>query len=135
MIRVQTAICAQSFAVDRVTNRLSLFNVLDAIQSQNFPVLIPEFVVVVLLTRELADPAQFDSEATFSLDDQVIARVPGQVGFQESVTSRHVIGLQSFPIAHPGQLQFRYSLPAGDPFVMSIAVTQPAAEAAGNPAA
>lgn len=123
-MKVQAAICAQGVAVDQLSNRLSLFNILETIQAQSFPVVLPELVFVVLLRREPEEPSQFDTEVQVLLGDLNIGKLSAQVDFKNSLTSRHIINFQPFLVQGPGEMRFLYRLPSGMETVATIPVIQ-----------
>lgn|SRR5208282_389727 len=123
-MRLQFAIASQSAAVDRFTNRLSLFNILEAIQSPRFPVFLPEAVVVFVLRREASDIEPFDAEITLTLGGNRIGQSRMRVTIGDSPHVRLIANFQNLPILAVGDLEFTIQLPNVEPIRTSIPVIQ-----------
>jgi|SRR6185437_6696152 len=123
-MKLQLAICAQGVSIDRLTNRLSIFNLLETIEAPRFPVFLPEVVFLVLLRREKDEPTQFDGEVVVMLDDVTIAKGTAHVDFENSLQNRQVITFQGFPVPNPGELKFQLTFPNLEPFFTTLPVVQ-----------
>lgn len=119
---VVTAILAQSVSIDQITNRLSVFNVIEGIQADRFPVVMQELVFVAVLRREGNDPARFNTTLTVQIDETPIGRADLIVDFEDKPNTRLVGTFQGMPITGPGRLQFIMALPNTDPVTLSIQV-------------
>jgi hypothetical protein len=51
-MRVQFALCAQSASVDRSSNRLSIFNVVDHFATSSLPIVIPAITFVSVIESD-----------------------------------------------------------------------------------
>jgi len=66
MLRLEYFVVAESHSVDQITNRVSIFNVLEEVQSPTFPVVIPQLVAVALWHAE-AEDIERDFQSTVRL--------------------------------------------------------------------
>lgn len=136
MMILQFAIVAQGVAVDRFTNRLSLFNVCERIEAPQFPIIIPELVFVIVLRREPADAAVFDSVLSIRLNETVIGQANLHIDFENSMSARQITNFQGLPVLSPGELQFSFNLANGNSARAAVPVVQtPAAPPQATPRA
>ena len=116
-METQLAILCQSVAVDRFTNRLSLFNIIERIEAPQFPVFLSESTFVILLRRETSEVNAFDGEITIHLRAGTettpvgVARL--RVDFENGTATRQIANFQGLPLMSPGILEFRMALPDG----------------------
>jgi hypothetical protein len=123
-MKVQLALLAQSASVDRFSNRLSVFNLIESLESPSFPIFIPEAVFVSVLRREEGDPTVSDATLSVHAGDSVVGRANVRIDFESSLHNRQVITFQGLPILKPEDLQFRLTIPDRLSFVLEIPVTQ-----------
>jgi hypothetical protein len=123
-MNVQFAILAQSVSVDRFTNRLSIFNVLDQIASPHFPVFLPELCFVVMLQRTANEPNTFDTVIRISNGEAVIGQANMHVDFQGQLVNRSVSNFQGLPIFNPGEIQVNFNFPNGESVGARLPVLQ-----------
>lgn len=110
MPRLEYFVVAESVSVDQTTNRVSVFNILEELQTANFPVIVPQMVAICgwnILPAEIGQ------------DYQVVIRIiaPGEAPRDQrtNFTARHVrqriftqvVGL---PLAREGELRFEVTL-------------------------
>lgn len=123
-MKLQFALVAQSVAVDRFTNRLSIFNVVERFESPYFPIMAMELVVVVVLTREPNEPETFDTTMYARLGEVVIGQSNLHVDFSGTPGTRLLTNLQGLPVMHPGELEFSFQLPNGEMVSATVPVVQ-----------
>lgn len=121
---VQFAILAQGIAVDRFSNRLSIFNVCESIDAPHFPILVPELAFVVVVRREPNDPVTFDTILNVQLGQMAVGQANLHIDFEASIMNRQVTNFQGLPIFMTGELQFSFNLPDGARFVTAVPVVQ-----------
>jgi len=101
--------CVESFAVDQLTNRLSLFHIFDEINAASFPILVPSMTVVVFWEAEASDlvdgPLNFD--IAISLDNDQLGKISGVFEMGGRSRGRHLATLNGVVIQKPGRLIFR----------------------------
>jgi hypothetical protein len=123
-MRVQFSIVSQSVAVDRFTNRLSLFNIVEAFQAPRFPLLIPEVVVVSFIRRDENEPNIFETDLVVNLNGNRIGMSHLNVNFEGRLYVRLIANFQNLPILAAGDLEFTIPLPNSEPIRTSIPVNQ-----------
>jgi hypothetical protein len=110
MATMEFFVVSEGVSVDKFTNQLSLFNVLEQAAGTDFPFVLPFIAAVSLWIREAGDDNR---------DFQCMLRVTLPNGRQREFTSnftfnarRHRViqRLQGFPIDKPGVLRFEVLL-------------------------
>ncbi len=51
-MKLEFLLCAELASVDKSTNRLSIFNIMDELSTPSFPSLVPQLAVVSTFTRK-----------------------------------------------------------------------------------
>jgi hypothetical protein len=110
MISCTLAVCAEHVLMDRLTNLISVVNVLERVTPESFPVVVPRFACLFIHTREQVDSQHLDGVVTFKLGDQELMRGPVQVDFASGLISRSVLRLQALVIPAPGVLRVSLEL-------------------------
>jgi hypothetical protein len=116
------ALCAAGVSVDRFSNRLSVFNVMEQIPSPGFPAWVPELTFVVVLRKENDENARFQTRCQVQLGDAMIVDNPAFVDFEGTNNARLVLNFQGLPVPSPGNLTFRLLLPNHEPAEVTIPV-------------
>lgn len=135
---VLLALCAGGVSVDRFSNRLSIFNVLEQLPSPSFPVWVPELTFLVVLRRENNEDVRFHTRCQVQLGENMIADNAALVDFEGTNNARLVLNFQGLPVPTPGDLIFRLLLPNHEPAAVTIPVIRAGgtvAEPAAAPAA
>lgn len=101
---------AKAVSIDQQTSEASLFSLIDGIESQQVPFLIPEIAFFALLKRDAADQATYDVDFTVQLDDQILLSQAIRVQFGESVRNKNVVRIGGLVIPHSGTLKFRLAI-------------------------
>lgn len=110
--RLEYFVVSESVSVDALTNRVSLFNILEVIRSRRFPGVYPALYATAVWLIE-------DQERGTDYTTMLRVTVPG--GQQQEYTSnftaqgrRHRIfqRLEGIPLAQPGQITFELLLNA-----------------------
>lgn len=131
-MRLKRSICAESVSLDRFTDRLSIFNVVDRVSSLGFPLWIPQLALVVVIerdNREEPDPQVATLKAV--LDGKVIAESQAFIQFQGGSEARAILNF-NLPIPSPGKLILKLvfqhqELDVYDIEVVQVEVPQPTA--------
>ena len=105
MIQAYLAIAANRVIIDATSNQLSIIDVFEGMKSQAFPVIIPRLTFLFYLQRSAENIAP--KELTFRgyVDDVETMRFPVQIEFQNSLTTRSIIGFDGFVIPRPGNMR------------------------------
>ena len=111
MPRLEYFIVSESIAIDSQTNRVSIFNVLEEIQSPGFPTLLPNTAIIAVWIAEAGDD-QRDFQVVFSVaapGENEPRRFP--VNFRiPQARARTVIQLVGYPVPGPGEIAFAVEL-------------------------
>ena len=98
-------VCATSVSNDKVSNQLSLFNVVEQMNVASFPAVIPSISIVSLLEREKGDRTKQNLAIRFTLGHNVLTNLPFEISFQEGPRCRHTAEVRGLMIPGPGILQ------------------------------
>jgi hypothetical protein len=81
-MRVPTFICSESCALDQASSRLSVFHIMDGINSTTFPVIIRGMSLYVLWERDEHDSMIFQYDIKIMLGADQLAKLTAQVDFK-----------------------------------------------------
>lgn len=121
---VQFAAIAQAVSVDRFTNRLSVFNLLDSVESLRFPILIPELTYLAVLRKQPGDPVQFKTALAIFVGNLAVANAEIQVDFGTGPNTRIIINFQNVPVTKVENLRLELGLPNQGAHTLEIPVAQ-----------
>lgn len=105
MISCALAVCAETVVIDRLSNSISVINILEAISVESFPIVLPRVFCLFELTRDNEDPLQLPGLVTFRLGETELVRAPYEVDFQGTLRTRSVMNIQGLVISGPGLLR------------------------------
>lgn len=121
---LQLGMMARGVLVDKFSNTLSIFSLLDSIQAPKFPILFGEVAFLSILRKEVGDPNEFPSEVVISVGDAVVAKAIVQVNFENSQSTRQIVNFQGLPVLTANNIRVRLSVPNGEALTFEIPVTQ-----------
>jgi len=98
-------LCADGVVVDRRTNNVSLFNMMEEINSVGFPLLISKLYAVCLINREANDDDITEAVFEFKLDNQMLLKTNTNINFQHKQKTRAVLEVSGLVIPVPGTLK------------------------------
>lgn len=98
--------CAQSTAVDASTQRLSLFHIVEQIQSATFPASLQGLVLVAMFAKETGDGDNASLRLKIVLGDAVLIETPVAFSFQGRTKGRVLAAINGLAIPGPGILSF-----------------------------
>ena len=122
-MKMQLALLAQGASIDRFSNRLSVFNLVESFESPSFPLFIPEAVFVSVLRKEEGDPTVSDATLSIFTGESMVAQATIRVDFEASSHARQVINFQGIPLLKPENLQFRFVIQDRLSHILEIPVT------------
>lgn len=108
MIRSQYALCAESIVTDKETGVISIFNILEQISAEGFPLHIQKLGVVNQLLRDDGDPEQITVNLQIKLNDNNLYNFNGAIDFKGAFRSRLVANINGLQIPGPGKLSFNF---------------------------
>lgn len=98
-------LCADGIVIDRRTNNVSLFNVVEEINSVGFPLLINKLYAICLMNREVHDEDMTDAHFEFKLDNKVLLKAKTNINFQQKHRTRVVLEVSGLILPVPGTLK------------------------------
>ena len=123
-MKVTFAALARIIVIDRFTNGMSLFQVVERIEAEKFPLLLPEAAFVAVLNREEGDPQQWDTELILHCGDAVVGKSDLHVDFENGLANRQVVNFQGLPVMTAADLLFQFALPSGQISELRIPVAK-----------
>ena len=104
----RVALCAQDAARDADTNRISAFNIYDGIISEAFPLLLQNFVFLVILARDEGDETPYQGRVEIRLGDNVLVQGAAPIDFQGKRRVRQFIRLGGLVVPTAGTISARF---------------------------
>lgn len=101
-MRQLLSVCSESVVIDRATNRMSIFSVVDELRLEQFPAALTKITILFGLERESNDPQTFDGVITFGRDGRELNRWPVSGDFGERPRLRLIPVVQGLVIPAPG---------------------------------
>lgn len=87
-------VVAESAAIDIGTNRLSIFNIWDEINTPSVPAFVPSMSLVTTFSREESEPNEAELQIMVTMNGQAVVQLPMTVNFQDKPRTRVLVGLQ-----------------------------------------
>lgn len=97
--------CANSAVTDTATNNVSLFHVIEELQSPSFPMILPSFTIVSILQRESGDRKKTLLHYRLKLDRQTLVELPLEITFGGQKRNRATGIVNGLTIPQPGILK------------------------------
>lgn len=113
MYLARLILAAEGIVVDRDTNSISVFNILDRITAEGFPVLLQKMALLVIWERSLEDAPQVDGRFSVHLSGRELYQQPVRVEFTTSTRNQFVLRMHGLVIPQPGVLSLRITLEGG----------------------
>ena len=111
---------AENVIIDQRTNKLSLVNVFENLESEGFPLFIPGLNLVLLGERDPADADGIPIHFAVSLGGRALLEAEGRVLFQPGVKrARCILTVGGLVVPEPGTLEFTASI-SGVPVASTI---------------
>jgi len=112
-MRVQFALCAQTASIDRSTNRLSIFNVVDHFPASALPIVIPAITFVSVIESDRDEGKNVKGVLEITASKEFVARFELPINFVNGRLARVVLNFQGIPIRQSGPVTFRLTIPNG----------------------
>lgn len=106
MLVAEWVIVAKGLSIDRDTNTLTAFGILSGIRVENFPLLMQQLSVGVLLRREESDPDSFDIKLLINHNKAKLFEGGVPVKFGGKASNQIAINLHGLVIPGPGAVTF-----------------------------
>jgi hypothetical protein len=122
-MRVQFALCAQSASIDRSSNRLSIFNVVDHFPTSTLPIVIPTLTFVSVIETDKDEGTNVKGVLELVTNKSLVARIDVPISFVNGRLARVVLNFSGIPIREPGPVTFRLTVPNGATVETTFQVT------------
>ena len=99
------AVCAESASLDKATNSVSLFNIVDAVSYLTFPHVIPKLSLVFIMQREDGDRDEEEGHVSLDFEDQEKGKRPIRFDFEGKPRLRLIVTAEGVSINQPGVLR------------------------------
>lgn len=100
-------LCAKGVLIDRTTNNVSVFEILERIGAPGFPLIMSEITIYNLLERKESESNQANCELKMSIDGLDIPPITDiVVDFLGNQRNRLTLNLQGLNVPKPGTLKF-----------------------------
>ncbi|MDP9311610.1 MAG: hypothetical protein M3R24_12140 [Chloroflexota bacterium] len=110
MIQSKLAVCAETIVRDAETNAVSIFNIIEEIGADQFPVVIPRFSSLFLVQRSNDDREQIDGTVVFTVADKELARAQLSIDFQGKRLNRVTVVIHGLVLEQPGNLEVKLEI-------------------------
>lgn len=97
--------CVKLAVTDATTNALSLFQVMEELQTPSFPLAIPSFTIVIILERERGDRKKTLLHYRLKLGRQTLVELPLEINFLGRKRYRNHGVVHGLTIPQPGTLK------------------------------
>jgi hypothetical protein len=97
---------AQSGAVDSASNRISLFHIIEQMQSRAFPAPMPSMLLTMLFEKEAGDANTALLHTQAALDGSPLMDTQLNLSFQGRPRTRVMAGINGLSLPKPGLLVF-----------------------------
>ena len=106
MLSNLSSLVAESVSEDKNTSQLSIFNVLDSIMPEGFPLFLPRMAFFAIWTKEQSDPDIYSAIFTIRYLKKILVETRLDLDFSGSIVSRSIIRISGFTVPGPGKLIF-----------------------------
>jgi hypothetical protein len=103
-MRLLLLTCSESAAIDRNTNRFSIFNIVEEIYASNFPAAYPQLSIGALFARDPGDQDARRLRLRITLGSAVLLEGDLQVDFQDHDKCRALATIAGLIIPSPGTM-------------------------------
>jgi hypothetical protein len=101
-------VVSEGVSRDAETNTMSIFHIIENINSPSFPLFIQKLVVLNLFERLSVDPPIFDSTVRVLINELQLHEVPIRINFEDKLKSRAILTVGGLVIPNPGTLIFNF---------------------------
>ncbi len=106
MITSIITLCAQGVVIDTETNNVSIFNLLEEIHGNEFPLFFPRIDFFTLLTRKEEDPKVINTTLSIVNNKNELTTIKYSINFGNKLRIRLRLGIAGLLINTTGKLKF-----------------------------
>ena len=96
--------CARGVSIDRHSNNLSIFEVVEDVAPAAYPAMLAKFNVVLVVEKDVGDPDQCTLILDVKQSNQAAFSHPIEIDFDGKRRSRSVVEFPAIPLMNPGTL-------------------------------
>ena len=128
MIRSKFCFAAEGIIRDAESNSISIFNILEGINSEGFPIFIQRIAFIALWERDPQDVEQPSGTFKLTINDHPLVELGVRVEFADKLSHRNIVYLNGLMVPKPGTLRFHISLETGaqTEYLVEVTASQPA---------
>lgn len=124
MAKINLLLCSRGVSVDKFSNSVSIFEIVETVHSESFPALIPRVWVVAMIEREASDPDILKATLRFRNANRLFQEAPLEFTFvPHSTGSRAIMELPGLPVIEAEDILVELELPNGEVSVFRIRVS------------
>lgn len=105
-MKLKYILCAELCSVDGVSNKLSVFNLIEHIVAPAYPIALPFISIVFSVERTPDERPKCEVNIAILLDGRELSETTLEVEFEEAMIARAIGHLQGFFVPAPGSLEF-----------------------------
>lgn len=127
--RITLLVLARGASVDKFSNSLSIFEILEGIQPDSFPTVIPKVLVVAMAERSDQHEGVTQATLVFRTEDETLIEGTMEFTFHPNSTgARAVLEMPGLPIITPKDIIVELTPPGGDTASTRLHVRQNAVD-------
>jgi len=112
-MRSIVCLAAEGVIRDAQTNNISIFNILEGVTAEGFPLFIQRVTFFVFWERDAEDPQQISGRFRVEVAGRELHAQPIHINFGNVLKNRTIIVTQGLVIPQPGSLTFAITLDSG----------------------
>lgn len=108
MINSDLMLVAERVIIDTESNRLTIFNLLEDLNVNQFPLFIPSLNVLNMLSKDDGDETILQCKLVLKLNDEELLNQPITLNFQNNRRNRSIVRIGGLMIPQSGKLLFEF---------------------------
>src|ERR1044072_5430169 len=110
MPKVLLFLCAETVIRDAETNTISIIHVVEEVQSETLPILLPRLVILAVYERGEGDPESLQTQYKITLGSTTMLDQVFPASFGDRLRTRHILQAGGLPVVQPGILDVSVSI-------------------------
>jgi len=122
MVRCKVCLVAEAVIRDAESSAVSVYNILEGITSQGFPLFLQRLAFLTIWEREPEDTAHYRTDFSLTLDDERLLGDSGSIEFQKALRNRSIMTVQGLVVPRPGALVFSMKVEDGPEATYTVSI-------------
>jgi hypothetical protein len=110
MVRSLVCLAAENVVRDATSNSISVFNILEGVSGNGFPLLVQRTAFLTVWERERVDPQDYAGRFAVSLGGTELIARNVSVNFRDKLRNRSILTVNGLVIPQPGTLVFSLTI-------------------------